>query len=57
MVCLEIKFLIKLRRFQNLHDRKLQRKLEMKQKIWDLIEKYQENDLYLQKKDSKILVS
>ena len=29
----------------------------VKQKMWDLIDKYQKKDIYLQKEDSKLLIS
>ena len=33
------------------------KKLQMKQKIWNLTKKYQKKDINLQKKDSKLLMN
>ena len=38
---------------QDLHCIIIQKRLQMKQKIWNLVEKYQKKDVYLQNKDSK----
>ena len=41
---------------KGLHHRIVERQLKMKQKILELIEKYQKKDIYLQKKDRKLLM-
>ena len=53
----ENKLVIKLQKSQEFHHRILQRYLQMKQNIIDLIEKYQKKDIYSQKKGSKLLMS
>ena len=53
----ENKLVIKLQKSQEFHHRILQRHLQMKQNIIDLIEKYQKKDIYSQKKGSKLLMS
>ena len=44
-------------KFQEVHHIIVQRRLEVKQKIKHFIEKYQKKDIYLQKKDSELLIS
>ena len=53
----ENKLVIKLQKSQEFHHRILQRHLQMKQNIIDLIEKYQKKDIHSQKKGSKLLMS
>ena len=47
---LAVKLMIKLQKNKKLHHRIVQRQIEMKQNIMDLIVKYQKKDIYLQKK-------
>ena len=53
----ENKLVIKLQKSQEFHHRILQRHLQMKQNIIDLIEKYQKKDIYSQEKGNKLLMS
>ena len=45
--------LIQLQKYQELHHNIVQKQLNIKQKIQDLIEKYQKKDICLQKKINK----
>ena len=54
VIWLAIKFMIKLQKSWELNKRIVWRQLKMKQKIWNLIEKYLKKDIYLQKNDKII---
>ena len=53
VILFAIKLLIKLQKYQKVHHKLVQKQLKNKQKIQNLIEKYQKD---VQKKDSKILM-
>ena len=46
-----MKFLIELRKFQKIHSKTIQRQLQI-----SMIKKYLKKDIYLQKKDRKLLM-
>lgn len=54
---MKIKLTIKLLRNKELQSKNIQRELQMKQKILDLIEKYRIKGIYLQKKNRELFIS